>query len=138
MNCFAYALVSAAAANIAAHGIVNVRVGGLGFLGKQCDGGHDLPGLAIAALRNVFFHPGLLHGMAAIGGKTLDGSDFFASDAGNLGDARTRGLAVDMHGTRAAERHAAAELRAGHVQRVAQDPKQRHVRADFDALSFAV
>jgi len=34
-------------------------------LRKQRHGGHDLSGLAVAALRNVFFHPGLLHRMAA-------------------------------------------------------------------------
>src|SRR6266481_7593027 len=43
-----------------------------------------------------------------------------------------------MHGASTAERHAAAEFRAGHVQRVAKHPKQRHVRADFNGLGLAV
>jgi len=77
VNRFANALVSAAAADVAAHGIVDIGVGGLGFFREQRYRGHDLPGLAVAALRNVFFHPGLLDGVAAIGGKTFDGSDFF-------------------------------------------------------------
>ena len=38
------------------------------------------------------------------------------------------GLAVDMHRACAAQRHAAAELGAGHAQRVAQNPQQRHLR----------
>src|SRR5580693_10591089 len=98
MNGFANALVGTAAADVAAHGVVNVGVGGLGFFGEQGYGGHDLPGLAVAALGNVFFHPGLLDGMAAIGGEAFDGGDFFARDAGDRGDAGTRGFAVDVHG----------------------------------------
>ena len=37
-------------------------------------------------------------------------------------------LAIDVHGAGAAQGHAAAELRAGHAQRVPQHPQQRHVR----------
>src|SRR5260370_20319244 len=60
-------LVRAAAADVAAHGIVDIGVGGVGLFRKQRYRGHDLSRLAVAALRNVFFHPGLLYGMAAIG-----------------------------------------------------------------------
>src|SRR6202171_1280617 len=75
MDGLADALVGAAAADVAAHGIVDIGVGGVGFLGEQRYCGHDLSGLAVAALRNVFFHPGLLHGMAAIGGGAFDGGE---------------------------------------------------------------
>src|SRR5437899_10476067 len=76
--------------------------------------------------------------MAAIRRKAFDGGDFLARDAGDRGDAGTRGFAVDVHGTGPAERHAAAELGAGHVQRVTKHPEQRHVRANIDGLRFAV
>src|SRR6266852_7770417 len=76
--------------------------------------------------------------MAAVGGKSFDGGDFLAGDAGNRGDAGARSFAIDMHGASAAERHAAAEFRAGHVQGVTKHPEQRHVRADFDGLGLAV
>src|SRR6267143_2508997 len=76
--------------------------------------------------------------MAAVSGKSFDGRDFLAGDAGNRGDAGARSFAVDMHGASATERHAAAEFRAGHVQGVAKHPEQRHVRADFDRLGLAV
>src|SRR6266852_8063106 len=76
--------------------------------------------------------------MAAIGRETLNGGDFLARDAGDRGDAGARRFAVDVHGTGAAERHATPELRAGHVQRVAQNPEQRHVRADIDGFCGAV
>ena len=138
MNGFADALVRTAAADVAAHGVVDVGVGGLGFLRKQRDRRHDLSGLAVAALRNVFFHPGLLDGVAAIGGEAFDGGDFFAGDAGHGGNAGTRGFAIDVHGTSAAQRHAATELRARHVQGVTEHPKQRHVRADVNGSGFVV
>jgi hypothetical protein len=40
---------------------------GLGFLGQQLRGLHDLPGLAVAALRHLFDDPGLLQRMRGIG-----------------------------------------------------------------------
>src|SRR5258708_25152965 len=73
---FADALVGAAAADVAAHGIVDVGVGGVGLLRKQRNCGHDLAGLTVTALRNVFFHPGLLDGMAAVGRESLHGGSF--------------------------------------------------------------
>src|SRR5689334_8223158 len=138
MNRFANALVRAATADVAAHGIVDVGVGGVGLLGKQRDGGHDLPGLAVAALRDVFFDPGFLNRMAAVRRKAFNGGDFLARDAGDRGNAGTRGFAVDVYGTGSTERHAAPELRTGHAQGVTEHPEQRHVRADIDGLRFAV
>src|SRR5271155_3193731 len=60
MNGSANALVGAATADVAAHGVVNVGIGGVGFFGGQRDRGHDLAGLTVAALGNVFGDPGLL------------------------------------------------------------------------------
>jgi hypothetical protein len=37
-----------------------------------------------------------------------------------------------MHRARAARRHAAAELGAGEVQFIAQEPQQRHLRVGVD------
>ncbi len=47
----AYAGIGAAPADIAAHGLVDIGIGGLGVLFEQRRGGHYLAGLAIAALR---------------------------------------------------------------------------------------
>src|SRR5207248_10259187 len=138
MDGLANTLVRAAAADVAAHGIVDVSVRRVGFFGKQRGSGHDLPWLAIAALRNIFLHPGFLHGVAPIGGKTFDGGHFLARNTRNRGDTGTRRFAVDMHRTSSAKGHATAELRAGHVQRVAEHPEQWHVRADIYGLGLAV
>jgi len=138
MDGFADALIGAAAANVAAHGFVDVGIGGIGFFCEQRDGGHDLAGLAVAALGDVFGDPGFLHGVRAVEGEALDGRNIFAGNARDHGNARARGFTVDVHGAGAAERHAAAEFRAGHVEGVAQDPEERHVWADVDVLWFAV
>ena len=60
----ANALIGAAAAQVAGHGIVDVLVRGRRLLGQQRRGGHDLPGLAIPTLRDVQLEPCLLHRVA--------------------------------------------------------------------------
>src|SRR5215472_10666711 len=67
--------IRSAAAQVAVHGGIDIRICGLRFLGQQRSGGHDLPGLAVAALWNVHFLPCLLHGMRAVGGETFLGCD---------------------------------------------------------------
>src|ERR1700676_1632005 len=138
MDGFADALVGSAAADIAAHEVVDVGVGRFGLLREQRDGGHDLSGLAVTALRDVFLDPGLLHGMAPVGRQAFDGRHLFPGDARYRGDTRAGGFSVEVHGPRSAQRHAAAELRAGHVQGIAKHPQQRHFRANVDGLWLAV
>src|SRR5437879_6758057 len=52
--------ISTAAADVPRHGGVDVAVGRVGFGGEQRRRGHDLAGLAIAALRHLERDPGLL------------------------------------------------------------------------------
>src|SRR2546428_14191070 len=54
------ALVGAAAADGAGHRLVDIGVGRVGRLGQEGRRGHQLARLAIAALRDVFGHPGAL------------------------------------------------------------------------------
>src|SRR5882762_11233621 len=60
------ALIGAAAADVR-HGVVDLLVGRLRPLPEQRRRRHDLPRLAIAALRDVERRPCLLHGMRARG-----------------------------------------------------------------------
>src|SRR6266568_8417174 len=62
MHAGADALVGAAAADVG-HRFVDVRIGRLRLFLEQRGGRHDLPGLAVAALRHVERRPGLLHRM---------------------------------------------------------------------------
>ena len=53
------------------HRVVDVGVARFGVCGEQRRRGHDLAGLAIAALRHVELHPGQLHRMASPSGAGL-------------------------------------------------------------------
>jgi len=139
MNGFANALIGATAADVAGHEIVDIGIGGIGLFGEQCDGGHDLAGLAVPALRDVFGDPGFLNGMEmTVGGEAFNGGDFLPGDGGNGGLARARGFAINVHGASAAEAGAAAKFGSSFVEGVAEHPKERHVWADVDRLRLSV
>src|SRR5262249_32442919 len=93
-------LVGATAADVAAHCLVDIRVGRVEVLAKQRCRAHDLTGLAIAALRNLLHNPGQLQGMSAVGRKSLNRRDVLAGNFGHRGDAGTNGVAVQVHGAR--------------------------------------
>src|SRR6266478_5305337 len=138
MDCGAYALVGAAAAQIAGHRGVDVGIRRLRGVRQQGRRRHDLAGLTIAALRHVQLDPGLLYRMAAIGRQTLDGGHAPRADGVHTRDARVDWLPVQVYGARTAQGHAAAELGAGQAQRVAQHPQQRRVGIDIDFGVLAV
>src|ERR1700676_5124858 len=112
MDRLANSLVRPAAADIAAHSVINFRVAWRSFFSKQRHCGHNLSGLTISTLRNVDFHPGLLHGMSAVGGKPLDGGDLFARNAGDRRHTGTGRFTFDMYRAGSAQRHATPKLGA--------------------------
>ena len=63
MNGAADALIGAASADVAVHGAIDFGVRGFWRLRQQCRRGHDLSGLTVAALRNLFCNPGRLQRM---------------------------------------------------------------------------
>src|SRR3989442_11737508 len=67
-------LIGAAAADVRHRG-VDIGVARAAVLGEQCRGSHDLPRLAVAALRHVLRDPGPLHPVAAARRQTLDRGD---------------------------------------------------------------
>jgi hypothetical protein len=93
---------------------------------EKIDRGHDLAGLAIAALRDIELDPGFLHGVQAVvaGREALDRRYRTALERGHRYPAGHRGVAIKMHGTGPAKAHAAAEFRAGESEVVAQHPEQ--------------
>src|SRR5262245_5690445 len=100
---------------------------------KQRRSGHDLARLAVPALHDIEVEPGLLDsGGRRCRAEGLDGRDLGLADADDRGDTRTGGVAVDMHRAGTAQRHAAAELGAGHAEHVAQHPQERGVAVDVD------
>src|SRR3989442_5797015 len=75
----ANALIGAAAADVACHGLVDVVVGGLRRFREQAGGLHDLAALAVAALRDVEAPPRRLDAATdRCGTDALDGRDLLA------------------------------------------------------------
>jgi hypothetical protein len=118
-----YALVTAAAADVARHRFAYLIVGGFWIFGEKCCGLHDLAGLAVTALGHIDLAPGFLNRMVAGGVKALDGSDFAVDHVGDRGDAGADGLLVDNHRARAAESLAAAKFRARQSDFITEKPE---------------
>src|SRR2546421_3225054 len=131
------ALVRAAATDVG-HRRVDIGVRGMRILREQRRGSHDLPRLAVAALRHVFLDPRALHGVRAVLGQAFDRSHPFAGDGGHGQHAGARRDAVQVDGAGAALGDAAAELGAGEPERVAQHPEERRVGGDVDRFALTV
>src|SRR5436309_7928238 len=130
-------LVRAAAADVG-HRRVDVAVGGMRSFREQRRGGHDLPRLAVAALRHVFLDPRALHGVRAVLGEAFDRGHPFAGDGGHGQYAGARRDAVQVDGAGAALGDAAAELGAGEPERVAQHPEERRVGGNVNRFALTV
>src|SRR5262245_51955854 len=139
LDCFANAYIGPAAADIAGHRVVDVGIRRTRVAREQRRSGHDLARLAVAALRDLAVEPGLLDlGAPRCRADCLDGRDLGAADAVDGSDAGTSGDSVHMHGASAAERHAAAKLRASHAKHVAQHPQKRSITVNVDRTIDAV
>ena len=132
MNGLANAQIRAAAAQIAAHGFVDFAVGWLGVFGQKRGGRHDLARLAVATLRNIQFHPGLLKSMRGVGREAFNGGDMSVDGRAKRRDAGALWLSVDMNGTSAALANAATIFGAVKVQDIAQHPQQGGVGGGVD------
>src|SRR6266849_4895442 len=129
------ALIGAAAADVG-HRRVDVGVGGVRILLEQRTGRHDLPRLAVAALRHVELRPGLLHRVRARARQPFDRDG--GLDAPDRHGAGALHLAVDMHRAGAALRDPAAVLRAGQADLLADDPQERRLGLHLHVADLAV
>lgn len=134
----ANAQVGTAAAEIAAHGFIDVAVCGCRMFGEECSSRHDLPDLTIAALRDVHFEPGLLQGVGVIGREAFECDYVGVGGVGEPGHARARGVAVEVNGEGATLADAAAILGGVEVEHVADDPEKRSVKRRVDSGGPAV
>jgi len=108
-----------AAAQVAAHGCIDIRVGGMGRARQQGGGRHDLPGLAVSALRYIERLPGHLHRVQAIRREPFNGGDWLTANDAHMSHAGTHRLAAHQHGACAANPHSTPVLGALEIQNVA-------------------
>src|SRR3954468_14400022 len=134
----ANAVVGGAAAEIAAHRYVDVRIGRFAISGQEADRRHDLPGLAIAALRHVELDPGVLNRLCDFAADALDRRYGLAGGIRDWRLARAHGLAVEMDRAGAARGDAAPVFRAREVEEIPECPEERHVRVGIDGVRGAV
>src|SRR5215468_3889996 len=136
---FANAGISPAATDVTGHRVVDVDIRRMWVARKQRRGGHDLARLAVTALNDFAVEPSLLDpGARGCRADRLDRRHLRFADAVDRCDAGTGGDAIDMYGAGAAQGHAAAELRAGHAENVAQHPEQRRIAVDINLVGVSV
>src|SRR5258705_6210812 len=136
---FANADIRPTAADVAGHRVIDVGIRRTRIARKERRRGHDLARLAVPALHDLPVEPRLLDfGARRCRSDCLDRCDLGSADAVDRGDAGTGGDAVDVHGAGAAQCHAAAELRAGHAEHVAQHPQEWDVAVDIDVVGGSV
>src|SRR5262245_18478149 len=126
------ARVGTAAAEIAAHRVVNIDVGRVRFLLQQTGGGHHLSRLTVAALRDLYLQPGLLHRVAQITREPFDRDHSLPLGAPHGSNAGTDRVAVEMYLAASAEGHRTAVFRAGQPEVFAENPQQRFLRLRLD------
>src|SRR2546425_948307 len=131
------ALIGAAATDVGHRG-VDIGVRGMRVLRERRRGGHDLPRLAVAALRHVFLDPRALHGVRAVLGQAFDRRDALAGHGRHRQHTGAGSDAVQVDGAGAALGDAAAELGTGETEGVTQHPEERRVGRDVDRFAFAV
>src|SRR5580693_3362006 len=123
VNRSADANVGRATAQVAVHGEIDVVVVRTLDLLEQSRRGHDLPRLAVSALRHILGDPCSLDRVGLATGQSLDGRDLAGADAGYRHRAGTQRLTVKKNRAGTALRHPAAELGAGQAKMVPQDPE---------------
>ncbi len=148
--------VSSATANVAAHALPDLIVGdfdrtlfadigsgeayGIGLeLFDHGDGGTDLAGSAIAALKAIMLNERSLHGVEIVSvGKSFDGGDFVAFEHDRERKAGIRLPAIDKDSAGAALAVVAAFLRAGKLEMFAKGVKKSDTRFDGKATILTV
>src|SRR5262249_41632707 len=130
--------VAHAAAEIAVHVRNDFGLGGICVLREQRSRLHDLPGLAVTALRNLLGDPSALQWMLALGIKTFDGGDFFARGLRNRVLTGPTRLTVEVDRAGAAQASATSEFGTGHLQMFADDPQQGRVIRYVDRMVMPI
>ena len=138
VNGLANARVCSAAAEIAAHGGIDVFVSRLRTAAEQCRGRHDLAGLAVTALWHVGLFPCFEHGMSFVLGEAFDGEDLLVGDAADMGHAGSDRAAINQDGASSADTNTASVLCAFQIEEIAKNPEQGRIGRRVDGAGAMV
>src|SRR5512142_118579 len=106
---------------------------------EQCDARHHHPRRAEPALKAVLLVEALLHGVQTLCGlEALDGADGAAVRLDREDGAGLHRTSVEEDGARAAVRRVAADVRAGHAERLADEVDEEQAGLDRRILLLAV
>jgi hypothetical protein len=131
--------MTAATAEVCRQRLLDIRLARLCVLIQQRFRAHDHAVRAIAALHRLLVDEGFLQRMKLIPrAETFECHDGFSSRGAQRDLAGTNGFTPDKHSASAALAEPATEFRAGKIQIVAQDIKQRCVARGLDILHLAV
>src|ERR1700730_9816692 len=109
-------------AEIAVHRAIDVGIGRFRDSREERRGGHDLPRLAIAALRHVDLLPCDLQRMRPAGRQSFNRGDRRADRGGDHRLTRPYGPATEMDGAGTALTDAAPELGAAQIEHITERP----------------
>src|SRR5262245_14683639 len=130
-------LIRSASAGIG-HLSIDVGVRGVRLFFEKRHCGQDLPRLAIAALWDVEFLPGKLNRVRSIRRQAFDGGDLPAHGTTGLHEAGPHRDAIKKYRAGAALADAAAILRAGETDRIAEHPQQWCLRFRVHGILDAI
>src|SRR3954466_11296985 len=133
-------LVARAAAQVAGERLAHLALARIGPRAQQRLGGHEEARRAEPALQRMALVEGLLERMQLlrVARQALDGEHRAAAGLDRQHEARPHGLAVDLHGARAADAVLAADVRAGQARDVADEVRQQRARLDVAVVERAV
>src|SRR5215472_137642 len=131
MNRSANAVVRSAATDIPRQSVINLAVAGVRIGRKEHRRSHDLPGLAIAALRHLLHQPRLLDRMTAVFGKPFNRRDTLSGRTRNQDLTRADRIPLQNYSASAALADSTSVFRASKIEVVAKSPQQRRRGIDL-------
>ena len=112
MNRLANPFIGPAAAQVAVHGLRDLLIARIRRLRQQSRRRHDLPRLAVAALRNFFGNPRLLQDVQPVRSQSFDGRDALSGNLRNRRGTRPNRRPLHMHRASPAEPGATTKFRS--------------------------
>lgn len=131
--------VSATAADISVHGLLDVLVSGADWFFKESYGGHDLARGTVAALVSVVLDEGSLHDVKIVRlTDALDRCDLVHRVHDGEGKTGVHASTVDVYGASSALSVITTLLCARHADVFAQAIEQGRARVEIEIVFFAI